>query len=92
MKIDYKATVWFTIDINDVESLPKILERLNSGDSINDLYDHEDINISGSECVLETEEFLPPQENDNQSTIEVYDIDGKLVWDNSIESQVNRLQ
>lgn len=91
MKIQYKATVWMEIDINDEGSLDKVIDKLNAGDSVDDLYSYGDIYISGSEVLYDTEELMSPHENDNNETIVVYGENWEKIWDNSIESQVKRL-
>jgi hypothetical protein len=90
MKVYYKATVWFGVDIENEESIPKIIERLSNGDNIDDLYQYKDIEFGSNDVMLDTEELILPQENDNLATIEIYK-NGKKVWDNSIEAQVNKL-
>jgi hypothetical protein len=83
--LDYKATVWFRIPIKSKEYLEKVKNMIESGDSPSDLYNDLDIEHEIGECevLFETEEFINPEENQNQSTIEIYE-DGKLIWRNSI--------
>ena len=40
-----------------------------------------------SEDIFETEEFMPIEENDMQSTIELYDKDGNFIKDNTIKDE-----
>jgi hypothetical protein len=70
--VDFKVTAWERIVMDD-EDLPKVLEKLNSGEitSSNELYE-----FLGDKCLYEgliddTTEQMSTSENDNQSTIEV---------------------
>lgn len=83
MYIDYKATVWFRIPIKDdsKETFDKCIDMLTAGHTPNELYDEMDEELGGCEILYDTEEFLYPEDNDDQCTIEAY-VDDKKVWDN----------
>jgi len=64
--IDYKATVWFRIPIKK-EDLELITNKLVSGETPADLYNDENLELGQCEPLYDTEEFILPIENDNQS-------------------------
>lgn len=87
--IDYKATVWFRIPIKK-EDLELITNKLVSGETPADLYNDENLELGQCEPLYDTEEFILPIENDNQSTIELYEIQKIdnctqpiMIWDNT---------
>lgn len=93
--LDYKATVWFRIPIQDKQTLEKVKEKIQQGMLPSELYNDSDIKHELGQCesLLETEEFISPNENDGQSTIEIYsegDKNLQLIWDNSYESEIKR--
>lgn len=88
--IDYKATIWFRIPIESDEALKKVKEKLETGSLPVHVYDEllmED--LGQCETLYDTEEFINPNENDGQATIEIYS-DDKMIWDNSYESEIKR--
>jgi CO dehydrogenase/acetyl-CoA synthase beta subunit len=80
MQIDYKATIWFRITVHDEQE--KVLEALKSGSSIENLYDNFYGVLSSVDAMFETEEIMTPEENGNQSTIEVLDDLGMTIYTN----------
>lgn len=95
--LDYKATVWFRISIRSEEYLQKVKERVEKGDLPSDLYNYEDDLVGQCEPLYDTEEFINPNENDGQSTIEIYQYQKVnnctqpvLIWDNSYGSEIKR--
>ena len=86
MEIHYKTTMWCKIILDENKiSKEEVLQKLNEGYSPSEIGFNEDIN-SEWEIIEDTEEFISPNENDGQSTIEVYeDGDMQIIWDNSYE-------
>lgn len=90
--LDYKATVWFRIPIQSEEALQKVKQKIEEGLYPSELYDeftrHE---LGQCEILYETEEFMIPDENDGQSTIELYSIrdngNEECIWDNSLSTE-----
>ncbi len=88
MHIDYKATIWFRIPIEQREILDQCIDILSNGGTINDIYDQIDENdIGPCEILYDTEELLSPEENQDNHTIEVHvekenTMDTNIVWDN----------
>ena len=96
MEIHYKSTVWNKITIPDEIDKEDIIKQLNEGILPTEL-DLDNNFDSEYEVIYETEEFITPEENDGQSTIELMDyVDGKnylsSIWDNSYESEIKRKQ
>lgn len=95
--IDYKATVWFRIPVENEKLLPEIITKLEQGMLPAELYNDGDEKILPCEILYDTEEFINPNENDGQSTIEVYEFQ-KInnctqpvnIWNNSYESEIKR--
>ena len=87
--IDYKVTVWSRIYFNSKEDLEECIEKMKTGEMPYTF--NEDDGVDEYEDILETTEFIPPIENDGQSTIECYH--GKtLLWDNSFETELKNKQ
>jgi hypothetical protein len=88
--LDYKATVWFRIPINSKEDVELVKNKLFNGETPSDLYNDEILEVGQCELLYDTEEFMLPVENDNQSTIELYEIQKIdnctqpiMIWDNT---------
>jgi hypothetical protein len=88
--LDYKATVWFRIPINSKEDVELVKNKLFNGKTPSDLYNDEILEVGQCELLYDTEEFMLPVENDNQSTIELYEIQKIdnctqpiMIWDNT---------
>lgn len=79
--IDYKATIWFRIPV-EKEDLELIANKLTNGETPTDLYNDENLKLGQCELLYDTEEFILPNENDNQNTIEIYS-DTQLIWYNT---------
>lgn len=67
--IDVKCTIWRRFFIDDSEDAVEIAKKHEYSEFDSDLID-------------DTEEEMTPEENDNQSTIEVFDEDDNLLWSN----------
>ena len=83
MEIHYKSTIWTKIKIDDDNDVQEIIKELEAGCSPLDLQ----IGNMEFEPILETEEFMFPEENDGQETIEVMVDDEnslglKSIWNN----------
>lgn len=77
--VDVKVTVWERFYYQKGSDVNKIVEVAKDDVS---LLSEDDIGFSETEFMLDTVEFMLPVENMNQSTIEVYDDNGDLFWDN----------
>lgn len=77
--IDYKVTSWVRIHIEEsqIDEAQKMIEH---GDCPNDLINY--LDPSEVESLIEVEDYLPIEENDGQSTIELYTEDANLVYSN----------
>lgn len=95
--IDYKATIWFRIPVSDIEDFSIIKEKLEAGELPSELYNNDDFQLGQCDPLYDTEEFISPNENDGQATIEVYEynkvdncVQCEVIWDNSYESELKR--
>ena len=87
--VDIKVTTWQRLHFNDDADLKQVIEKLEQGYHPNELFDEDGLGYEGTcEVLFDTEEFIRPDENDGQSTIEVWE-DGNVLWDNSFESEVS---
>ena len=82
--IDVKVTIWGRFHFKDDTDLNKLIELLKQGKTINDLCDDE-LGFSEYETLYDTEEELSLEENNGNSTIEVFD-DNTLLWANAKEN------
>jgi hypothetical protein len=89
MYVDVKLTVWQRIQLNEDEnvSVKELIELLDKyGPS--GLWDDEKERYSPEwENILDTEEYMTVEENDKQSTIELYNNYNELIWENSNEME-----
>ena len=84
---DYKCTIWRRIHF-DSKDLEKVKNLIDSKIDVNDIfYDGDEEIAIISEDIFETEEFMPIEENDMQSTIELYDKYGNFIKDNTIKDE-----
>ncbi len=79
--IDQKATVWFRIPVKK-EDLELVTNKLVNGTTPAELYDDIDLELGQCEPLYDTEEFISPNENDSQNTIEIFS-DTQLIWYNT---------
>lgn len=80
--IDYKCTIWVKLSFDDNTDLENIQKKLEEGYLPQELCD-EDLGFIESEFLFDTEEFISFDENNKQSTIEIYE-DRKIIWENKI--------
>lgn len=93
MEIHYKTTMWCKIVLDDSKiSKEEVLQKLNEGQMPSEIGFNDDID---SEWMVmeDTEEFITPDENEGQSTIELMEFqEGKLgmqvIWDNSFDQNI----
>ena len=81
MYLDQKITTWQRVHFNSEEEMNQAIEKLKQDSSynINDVC--EDFELC-SENLFETETILYPQDNDDFSTIEVYNSKAEIVYEN----------
>jgi len=73
MKVDFKETVWYRIEVAD-EVKDEVLEKIKSGDietSFNLLNDYNEYCMG--EFLIDTSESLRLENNKNMTTIDVWD-------------------
>ena len=82
--VDFKITIWERVYFDDVD-IEKVSEKIKNGmvSSSEDMFtEFEDRVAHDSEILLETAGQMTPEENDNQSTIELYNSDGETIHTN----------
>ena len=84
MRITYKTTIWHELRFEDNLSKEAIaaLVDLIKKEGIYSAID-EELGFEESQPLFDTEIVLLPEDNDGESTIEVYDDDNKLIWENN---------
>ena len=77
--VDEKVTTWrrtwYSTETENGEQ--QFISHLENGTDLPD-----DVEMDESEVLYETEELMTPSENDNQSTFEIYEEGGKILWTN----------
>lgn len=99
MELHYKCSVWCTIKFNEEVDKQFIIDKLNSGMlplEVAYANEGETGNVEW-EVLTDTEQFIPSEENDGQSTIELMEhqlgtLGMQCIWDNSFESEIKRKQ
>ena len=80
--VDYKVTIWDRLYFNDDANVDNIIELLKNGEDPRNLTTDE-YKFSHCEFIDGSSELISPEENDNQSTIEVIDLTTyKGLWTN----------
>lgn len=79
--IDYKVEIWCRAFFTDIADMQKVSEIAK--ENLESIFD-EDLGFIEVDYIFETENYLSPEENDNQSTIDVYEED-KEIWNNEIK-------
>ena len=77
--IDYKVTSWVRVHI-DNSQIDEAQAMIIAGDRPNDLINCLDPNEV--ESLIDFEEYMPIEENDGQSTIELYSERSELLYSN----------
>jgi len=89
MYIEYLVKDRNRINIHpDIED--EVAEKLKQGSDIDDILNEYSWNMFDFETLDDVEPYyLTPEENYNEATIEVYDDEKKLIWDNSIKDTID---
>jgi hypothetical protein len=84
MYVDVKVTVWQRIQLNEDESVTeqKVIEMLKENEPyIGCLWRDERLDPY-CETIDDTEEYITIADNNGNCTVELYDNNGKLIWEN----------
>ena len=81
MRITQKVTVWREIEISDEVSEEELIDTLRSNDPYTNIL-WENGWVSNSEFMLDTEEDVGIDENVGFSTIELYNDNNEIIWQN----------
>lgn len=79
--VDYKVEIWRRAFFTEDADMQKVSEIAK--ENLESIFD-EDLGFIEVDYIFETENYLSPEENDNQSTIDVYEED-KEIWNNGIK-------
>ena len=79
--VDYKVEIWRRAVFSENADMKKVSEVAK--ENLEDIFD-EDLGFIEDVYISETEYYVSPEENDNQSTIEVYEED-KEIWNNEVK-------
>lgn len=82
-QVDFKVTVWERVTIDD-DKLEDVIARIKSGEitTSDELFNCLDDDCTYEGTIDDTMEQITPEENDNQSTIEVLNSEGDTVFTN----------
>ena len=84
--VDFKVTSWERVYVDD-DNIDMVIDKIKSGEvsSSDDIYTEFEVGVAiSSEILLETVESMTVEENDGQSTIEVYR-NNEDVYTNAVE-------
>lgn len=91
--VDYKYTTWGRLYFKEDADMSKIIDKLEQGYLPSELCDEPKLGFDEFEQIEDTEEYITPQENDNQPTIEVYtQLKGTENWQECIWDNVNKFK
>ena len=76
MYVDIKETVWTRYYIRDVEQ-EEVLNKLKEGEYPWDISDNVETDI-----MFDTSEVMKVEENEGNATIEFYNDEDEILWDN----------
>lgn len=85
--VDFKVTIWERVHFDD-NRLDEVKEKIENGSvacSTDMFTEFEDRVAYDSELLNETAEQLSPKENDNQSTIELFNSNCDIICTNEIK-------
>jgi hypothetical protein len=80
-RVEIKVTIWEAYDVDSPEQLKEIIEKLKSGE----ITTGEDLAVDydlSMDYIDDTSEDMSIDENYGNSTIEVRDDEGKVIWCN----------
>ena len=82
-QVDFKVTVWERVTIDD-DKVADVIERIKSGEitTSNELFDCLDDDCTYEGTIDDTMEQMTPEDNNNQSTIEVLNENGETIFTN----------
>lgn len=84
MYIDYKVTMWRRAFFDNADHIEEIIKELTENKTYY-VFD-EKLGFTESQVLYETEEEMSPEENNGESTIEIYTSgNDKLIWSNEIK-------
>jgi len=87
--IDYKVTSWVRMEINDGQ-IEEAQALIRHGSSPNDLINQ--LDPTDVQSLIEVEEYVPIEENDGQSTIELYSWKSELLYSNDQNDKDNQVK
>jgi len=86
MYVDVKVTVWQRIQLNEDKnvSAEEVIEILKEDDPSELWNDEKERFLPDYENLIDTEEYMSIDDNDGCSTIELYDDEDNLLWENGV--------
>lgn len=89
--VDYLCKVWGRLHFSEDTDMNKVIEKLEQGYLPSELCDDPELGFQEFELLVNSEEYLSPQENQGRQTIEIYDdIDNPNPWQELIWDNVNK--
>lgn len=85
MELHYKVTAWCKLKFEGDINPEHLIKELQKGiEPIEVIFDSDIPNLENPEweMVSDTDEYLYPEENENQSTIELLNDDNEIIWSN----------
>jgi len=78
--IDYKITIWKRLHFSDDANMNNIVDTLKETNDLDNVFD-DDLGFKESEILYDTENKIAVEDNDYNTTIEVYS-NCSLIWEN----------
>lgn len=78
--IDYKITIWKRLHFSDDTDMNNIVDILEETNDLDNVFD-DDLGFKESEILYDTENEIAVEDNDYNTTVEVYSNDS-LIWEN----------
>lgn len=86
--IDYKITIWKRLHFSDDTNMNNIVDILEETNNLDNVID-DDLGFKESEILYDTEQEMIVEDNDNNTTVEVYS-NHNLIWDNKDNYEQNK--
>lgn len=89
--LDFKHTTWSRLYFSDDANVEKIINKLEKGFLPSELCDDPELKFVSSETLYDTEEYITPQENQGNPTIELYtNTENQESWQEEIWNNVEK--
>lgn len=82
--VDVKEIVWRRAHFKEGTNMESVIEVINK-EGIDSIFDDE-LGFTENEILYDTADYIPLEDNGGDSTIEVYDNNEEIIWENGNNS------